>query len=468
MVLFVIVLGLLNYFSSLQYYFSQDDFIHMYSSHAGNLGQFLIFFNPFAQFTDIFFYRPLGTQVYFFINQTIFGINPLPFHIEALLLHGINGFLFYLIIKNIWQRKDIALLASFFYTISAIHFLSLYYISAFQQIFRTFFMFLAILTFLQYQESGSKKNLFIALFAYVGALLSKETAIILPVLILPIVVLKKNEYSWKFLKTIILKLIPFGVIAIVYLIVRIIGFQTIFNEGAYSINFSPVNILQNLKWYFLWVVGLPEIIATYPSIKPDSWIQFMKDFNYGFGILLSFGILLVSIFVISFGSLNRNLISKQVVTLVTIFLIPLCPVLILNGHKYPQYLDLSVLAVFPILAMLTLPLNKNFLPKTLLIGSFIVLQILSVRVSEESHWTTHRSEVAEFYHAYLIQNYPKIQNNSQVIFLGDPTQLKEVSFALAQNYAIYAWYSGKMKETQYLNKSTTTDIEGIIVPITKF
>src|SRR5690242_2019432 len=106
--------------------FSQDDFIFLYWSKANNLKEFLNFFNPFTHPKDIFFYRPLSTQLYYFLNQKFFGLNPLPFQVEAFLFHFLNSFLFYLITLKLWRNKKVAVLSGFLYAISAIHFLSLF------------------------------------------------------------------------------------------------------------------------------------------------------------------------------------------------------------------------------------------------------------------------------------------------------------------------------------------------------
>src|ERR1035437_7535636 len=121
------VAAIVAYYPSLFYGFSQDDFIHLYSSKANNFGDFINFFNPYHHYPDIFFYRPLTTQFYFFINNLIFGLNPLPYHIEGLILHIINSILFFLLINKIFKNRQIGFICAFLYSISAAHFLSLYY-----------------------------------------------------------------------------------------------------------------------------------------------------------------------------------------------------------------------------------------------------------------------------------------------------------------------------------------------------
>ena len=65
----IIIIGILFYFPIFYYGFSQDDFIHLSASRVNSIGEVLNFFNPFARFPDIFFFRPLATQFWFFIND---------------------------------------------------------------------------------------------------------------------------------------------------------------------------------------------------------------------------------------------------------------------------------------------------------------------------------------------------------------------------------------------------------------
>ena len=244
----VVILTIIFWFSSLFYGFAQDDFIHLNISAANSLGDFLNFFNPFHQFPDIFFFRPLPTQVHFFLMTKLFGLKALPFHIVSLIFHILNGFLFYLIIIKIWNNKKIALVSSILYSISAIHFLSLFYISSFQQIARTFYLFLAIYLYIS-SLRAERGNLFYlgSILAYIAALLSKETSLVLP-LLLPLleILRRRGESIGKVLRENILSLVPFLGITIAYLIIRAIGFLTIFSKGEYAYSFSLINILQNL------------------------------------------------------------------------------------------------------------------------------------------------------------------------------------------------------------------------------
>lgn len=464
----ILLLSLIFYFPSLKYGFAQDDFIHLSASRVHNITEVLNFFNPYARFPDIFFYRPLATQFLFYTNSTIFGLNPLPFHIEGLILHIINTLLFYLLVKNLLKSPRIALLSSLLYGISSIHFLSLYYISSFQQISRTFFIFLSVLLFIKYLDSQKIKYILLSIITYLGALLSKETSLILPAVLTTILIYKKENLkslkNWR----IFLPIIPFILITLFYLIIRFFGFQSIFNEGDYKLDFSIFNIFQNLKWYLLWIMGLPEIISAYPSLKPDSILQFIKDYKSALLILLTYLTSIISLLVLIL--LNPKLPKKILLWGISIFFISLLPVLVLHGHRYPQYLDLTLLGFLPLISWIITQTKKLLLIlPAIFIISYFLLQYLSLNLSENNHWTTHRSKVADHYHETIKSTQQLINKDTTIIFTGTQESTRELSVTLAKHYALENWLTEKPKEVIYLKDTKPPSSPNtLIIPITVY
>lgn len=449
----IILAGIIAYFPSLKYGFSQDDFIFLYISKAQTFSQFLNFFNPFAIFPDFFFYRPLTTQVFYSVNQSLFGLNPLPSHIAGLTLHLINSILFFFIIQKVWQNKQVAFLSALFFAISAAHFLSLYYIAAFQEVGRIFFVFLSLLLFLSYLDTKKELIYLGSLVAFILAILSKETSLITPFLFLPIEILRRKEQSiLKVAKNLLKTVIPFLVIILIYSVIRFLGFQSVFNEGSYNIVFSITEIFQNIKWYLLWSFGLPEIISSWPSLKPSSLLQFGQTLPFGYPVISLFILLLITLGINSFFRV-RYLNKKTLIASLVIFLVSLGPVLILHQHSYPQYLDLAMLGFLPIIAWLLYPLNqeKNIFKLIGFLGIifFITLQLTSLKLSEQTHWTTHRAIVADYYHQDFQKKYPSIPEGTEVIFSGNRQITYELSIALAKKYALLVWYPNKIKNVEY-------------------
>lgn len=468
-ILAAIAASVFVYLPSMPYGFSQDDFIHLSAAQATNIFEFFNFFNPAASYSDIFFYRPLATQAYFFMVTRLFGLNPTVFHGISLVFHLINVCLFYLVVSKIWHDKRIAYGASFLYGISAAHFLSLYYISAFQELAKTTFILISVWFFLRNQEKYSRLYYFGSIFAFILALLCKETAIITPALFIPLYVLATGSPILASTKLLIKALIPFVCIMGVYLGFRFGGLGSVFGIGGYGISLNIANVLQNLKWYTLWSFGLPEVISSYPSLGIDSVRQFMNDFAYARQTIGLFFIVVVSLLL----SLIRRLpISiMQIVIGSVIILLALSPVLLLVEHKYPQYLDIPFIIILPWLMIIWIS-AKGIFRIFAVIGmcAFVVLQLYSLQISRNIHWTTNRATVASVYQQKLANQYPNLANNSVVIFTGTPQGVREVSVALAKHYALSIWYPGIVRQVIYLTDTQPMPYyeNMLVIPIDRY
>jgi len=185
--LIILLTTFLFYGSSLKYGFSQDDFFHISIAQAHSFKEFLSFFNPFQQHEWIFF-RPISTQVFYFIFDNLFGLTkaPIPMHFFMLIIHALNGYLIYKLLKRLKLNHFKVLISSLIYTTSSLHFLSLYYIGATQQLLTTFFSLLAILAMLD-------SKIILQLIFLIFALLSKEIAIRTPFIMFLVYLYKTKD-----------------------------------------------------------------------------------------------------------------------------------------------------------------------------------------------------------------------------------------------------------------------------------
>src|SRR3989338_3786456 len=74
----IILMNLLLYRSSLNYYFFQDDFYEIKIAKANNFYEFISFFKFLENRSS---YRPIGLQTYYFVSSSFFGFNPIGFRI---------------------------------------------------------------------------------------------------------------------------------------------------------------------------------------------------------------------------------------------------------------------------------------------------------------------------------------------------------------------------------------------------
>jgi len=162
-------------------------------------------------------YHPLTTLTFWFEIHW-YGANPLPFHFLNILLHLINTFLVYQLIRKLSSHELTALLTAALFALHPMHVESVAWISERKDLLYTLFYLSALLVYLQYINNGYKgKHYLICLVLFLLSLFSKSAAVTLPVLLLVVDWYKGRKPDAKmFLEKIPLLLLSllFGVLAL--------------------------------------------------------------------------------------------------------------------------------------------------------------------------------------------------------------------------------------------------------------
>ncbi len=172
-------------------------------------------------FTTSFFhgnsyYRPM-VLVTFLIEHQLFGLNSFFYNLTNVGLHITNAFLAFLILCRIMATRQLAFLCALFYLIHPVHWEAVANIPGRSIILCSTF-FLAAFVFFQRRLAAERGMgfLLISLICYLGALLSKESAIVLPGVL--------AAYVWIFKRqnriASIVNLWPYALAAMLYLMVR--------------------------------------------------------------------------------------------------------------------------------------------------------------------------------------------------------------------------------------------------------
>lgn len=219
-----------------------------------------IFSKPLGQIFDaadypikFIYYRP-ALSLYYMLNTIIWGINPVGFHISNLLLHLIITFFIYRTGLLLFaENKRLSLLAAALFSVHPVH-NELIGRVAMNENLLGLFMLLSLYFYLQGRKYSS-------LVAFVLALLTKESAVMLPC------VLFFFELSRQRVKGAAVYLAPYVVAMTVYLIVRasVVGIPD-------SVSFN-VNVLEKLLLYCSALAAyLRLLFVPYPlSIYYPTW-----------------------------------------------------------------------------------------------------------------------------------------------------------------------------------------------------
>ncbi len=171
-------------------------------------------------------YRPLSI-VLFAVEHQLWGESPQSRHVVNILLYvlcvlAIFYFLRNYLLKKMSYGEDIAFISAILFTIHPIHTEVVANIKSSDEILSMLFIMLTFIFSIKYRETKKKNSLIIALAALFLALLAKEYALTL-VLLLPL--LFALYFKEKILKAVVSSLPYFGII-LLYIVVRIgaIGF----------------------------------------------------------------------------------------------------------------------------------------------------------------------------------------------------------------------------------------------------
>lgn len=384
---------LLIFSPSLLNFFSSDDWFHLRLAQITNFTEFANFFSFTHTDQSASFYRPLSTQAFFFISQKMAGLNAIYYHLFVLASFTLLLYLIYL--QGVALKvKKISLLAVFLYGISVTNFTRLYFLSAYQEILMTIFVLLALITY--------KNKLWASLIFFILALMSKETAIVLPALLLLI-----YPKSFK-------KLPLFLTISAIYLYLRFFIFKGL--EGdSYLWDFSPIRAANTLFWYTLWSFGAPEFLVDYVGSGLRPIARFYTDFPvWSYIILTSIFATLGSFSLLLIKSAKK--IDKNVLIFAGWFIVSLLPVLFLPWHKFTLELGLPLVGFSFLLAYFIFQ-NKKL--GILFLSIFIIFNLLTNYLTYSRHYSVNRGKMGQAVISYLEENYKTYPSNSYFEFIND-------------------------------------------------
>jgi protein O-mannosyl-transferase len=162
------------------------------------------------------YYRPVFTTS-LALDHSLWGENPFGYHLTNLVLHVLVSILVYLLALKIVRHSGAALLAGLLFAVHPVHSGAVAWISGRSGPLAALFMFLSLYLYISYKEERNLLYLAVSLFAFLLALLSKETAITLPLIVL----LYEICFGDRKAKKIISPFILYCLAAIPYFILRL-------------------------------------------------------------------------------------------------------------------------------------------------------------------------------------------------------------------------------------------------------
>jgi tetratricopeptide (TPR) repeat protein len=395
--------GFICYFNSLSNPFIWDDIGLIVRNpvikHPANLAYLFShgLFDPVL--SDINVYRPLQA-VSFLCDYLFFGLKANGFHLTNIVLHILNTLLLFSIFKKITTDFKIPFIASLLFIAHPIHTQAVTYISGRADLLMTFFILASLWFYNRSQVNLKSFSFYFSLILYIFSLLSKEAAIIFPLVLF--------TYHFFFLKEVSKKpLWLFFIVSLFYIFLRlsVLSFsQTNLFESQVSLG---VRLLTFTKafWVYIGLLFLPL------NLHMERTLSVSKSI-FELPTLVSLLGLLLIIVLIKTQLKNKLLIFSSLWFF--IFLLPVSGFIPLNAILAEHWLYLSSFGFFVISAFFLIRLYERKKELAILLLTSLVLFYAVLTIKRNTAWKNPET----FYKKILIYNPHsfKAQNNLAVLY----------------------------------------------------
>ncbi|MEW6732697.1 MAG: tetratricopeptide repeat protein [Acidobacteriota bacterium] len=218
-IILILLITAICYWNSLSGGFVADDLIVVVNNDLiKSIKTFPTLFvkNYWGDGYDDGIYRPL-TNATFALDYAIHGLQPWGYHLTNLLLHALNGWLVYWLVRRYCKKELLAQVSALLFIAHPVHTEAVSYIAGRTELLAATF---ALLSWVAYcQRERGKHYYWLALLSYLLGLLAKESAIVLlAVLILADLCTEQWRTQWTKL---LQNYLGFFVVAVIYIILRI-------------------------------------------------------------------------------------------------------------------------------------------------------------------------------------------------------------------------------------------------------
>ncbi|MCF6155308.1 MAG: tetratricopeptide repeat protein [Candidatus Brocadia sp.] len=256
-ILLVSALAVITFLNSLDNAFVYDDVFTITNNYfIRDWGNFpVLFTNDYFSSSGEVTYRPVVTLSYF-IDYSIWNLNPLGFHLTNIILHTMSAVLVYTLLSIITRNSAVSFLTGILFASHPVLTEAVNAISYREDLLAAVFFLVSFLLFIQstFRNPQSKIRTYLyplSLFSYLLALCSKEMAITLPLIIC--------VFDWVFdgtgrIKKNIIKLyLGFLFVSVFYLFLR---FVWLHNPVEKQLMYPGNSFLVNL-------LTMPKILGSY-------------------------------------------------------------------------------------------------------------------------------------------------------------------------------------------------------------
>lgn len=319
---------------------------------------------------DYYFYRPLQIFTYA-LDYSVWKLNPVGYHLTNILIHILVALCIYWLINILFASDILSLLTSLLFVIHPINTEAVSYISGRADPLAALFILLSLILYIK--GATSTKSYLSSCVLFILAILSKEGALILIPLLL--------WYGYAFNNKISLKrIIPFLVIAAIYIISRVIVYKNIVSPFIY-----PTTFFQRLPGVFVSLVKYIKLLFLPFNLHMEHGLRF-------FSLLDVRAILGVLVFIFCFIYLFKHRATKGLfffsIGWFFITLFPVSNIFPINAYMAEHWLYLPAIGFFLVVAKgldsLYKLKNSRIISVIIFLGLLIFYSTLTIK--QNTYW----------------------------------------------------------------------------------
>lgn len=415
----IYIFSFVLFYPSLNYFFTHDDFFLLKISSVKTVGQILQFFNIFNSPEGLGMYRPLSMQTFYVLGINVFDLNPFWLHLISFFTFFILIYLVYKFLEIITQNQEIALLSSFLYATSATHFSHLYFLGAYQELLMSVFVIISLICYVKYLKCNSFKYYMWVFIFFVLGVLSKENALVLPLMlaITFLYCLRKKMVKKSRIKKQLLYLLPTFLIALGYMYIRVV-YYGLPQGDSYVWDFST-RVVNSIFWFIWWSFNIPEMFVDFigpgANINPNLFIYWGEQARRIISLFAVVGVSLVFLLANSLKKIKKE--NILIIYFILWFAVFLLPFIFLPLHKFTYYLTLPLVGVVAIVSLIIELGTRSKIVKFGFLLCWVLLSFTTLNLTRDTHWITRGSETAKKVNEYF-ENYDG--QKTKVVFYDTP------------------------------------------------
>lgn len=413
-VLLIVILGLVAYSNAIKDAFIWDDY-HLVKDN--------VYIRNWTAIPQIFsqdlgagagmefsFYRPIQMITYM-VDYSLWGLNAKVLHLSNILLHIFVALSIYWFIYILFKDRVLSLITGILFVVHPIHTEAVSYISGRADSLAALFMFFSLICYIKYINTRKGHFYILVLLTCILALLSRENAIILPVLFL----LYHYTFKRKLERN---RFLPIVGIVSIYIILRFTILQHILADVSYD-----TTLFQRLPGTFVALVNYIRLLI----LPFDLHMEYGKELFSYFDLRAMLGlIILLALLIYIFRNKGTNKVIFFSVSWFLVTLFPMANIYPINAYMAEHWLYVPSIGFFLIIAKLfsMIYARKRLKALVILLVSILVIFYAHLTFDQNNYWTKpltfYKRTLQYAPHSWRVQNslgvmYNEIGQNDKAI-----------------------------------------------------